>query len=146
MSNQHLGKRNALMREEEQAAYDAMPTITRCAFCDWTHEGTAGEGRAAALQHRSRAHPKLKRAPRKRPPVDVAASKLTRPLAKTDSERHAASQARQRQHRRKNEDLIPEPESEPWHGKLYGYFGKGCRGPKCKGAYRAWYQQRKKAA
>lgn len=40
-------------------ARDAQQVTTRCSIhgCDWTHEGTAADGRAAFLEHRSVDHP-----------------------------------------------------------------------------------------
>lgn len=46
----------------EQAAYDAFPVTVRCALCpEWIFQGTAAEGRTAALAHRKELHPKLTR-------------------------------------------------------------------------------------
>lgn len=36
---------------------DGQSTVSLCAFCDWRHEGTAAEGREAALAHRQEKHP-----------------------------------------------------------------------------------------
>lgn len=38
---------------------DAQPLVTRCGHCDWTHEGTAGDGRTEAHKHRLEQHPEL---------------------------------------------------------------------------------------
>jgi uncharacterized protein YaiL (DUF2058 family) len=61
------GKPAAVIRAEQQAFADAMQTITFCIHCpDWTHTGTALEGREASLKHRRREHPEtLIRKPRK---------------------------------------------------------------------------------
>jgi len=45
------------MRQAHQNWMDEQPITTRCAFCDWTHEGPAGEGRDAARAHREKKHP-----------------------------------------------------------------------------------------
>ena len=34
------------------------PCVTRCCDCDWTHEGSALEGREAHLEHRTVTHGK----------------------------------------------------------------------------------------
>lgn len=36
---------------------DQHPLVTRCAWCDWTHDGTLADGRQAALDHRNAQHP-----------------------------------------------------------------------------------------
>ena len=36
------------MKATHQAWADGQVTTSSCAFCDWTHEGPAGEGREAA--------------------------------------------------------------------------------------------------
>jgi hypothetical protein len=51
------GKSAKDMRAEQQAHVDASPIITRCAFCNWTYEGTALEGRELAKGHRRVHHP-----------------------------------------------------------------------------------------
>lgn len=52
---------NGLSREQlrarEQANTDQQHVITRCAFCNWTYEGTAYEGRELARGHRRVHHP-----------------------------------------------------------------------------------------
>lgn len=60
--NRHIysrstGKSGEQMRADEQAASDAMPLVTRCAFCDKNYAGTAGEGRIWADTHRASEHP-----------------------------------------------------------------------------------------
>jgi hypothetical protein len=45
------------LRETLQAFSDQVLTTSSCAFCDWTHVGTALEGRDAALKHRQKKHP-----------------------------------------------------------------------------------------
>ncbi len=45
------------MRQAHQEWIDAQVISTACAFCSWTHEGPAGEGRAAARVHREKKHP-----------------------------------------------------------------------------------------
>ena len=44
----------------ERAAIDALPVVTRCVFCEWTHEGTRWRSREAAAAHRAGAHPDVK--------------------------------------------------------------------------------------
>lgn len=49
------------MEQERQAT---QPLATSCAFCDWSWEGTVGEGLKKARAHREKKHPetlKLKR-------------------------------------------------------------------------------------
>jgi hypothetical protein len=53
------GKSAKEMRAEYQAHIDASPIITRCAFCNWTYQGTALEGRELAKGHRRVHHPDL---------------------------------------------------------------------------------------
>lgn len=48
------------MNYEYRAALDNTPTRTRCAFCRWTHTGTAAEGRQRAAKHRAIHHPTVK--------------------------------------------------------------------------------------
>lgn len=48
------GKLIGEIAAEERAFYDAQTVTTRCSFCDWAFVGTAADGRAAALEHRSR--------------------------------------------------------------------------------------------
>lgn len=45
------------LQERFDEMRDAAPTTTRCAFCPWTFNGTAAEGRTASLDHRRHAHP-----------------------------------------------------------------------------------------
>jgi hypothetical protein len=54
------------MRAVEEAHRDASLIVTRCAFCPWTYEGTALEGRELAKGHRRVNHPELKPVRRKR--------------------------------------------------------------------------------
>jgi hypothetical protein len=44
------------INEQLREIYDAQPTVTRCALCPWTFEGTAAGGRLAAALHRRDAH------------------------------------------------------------------------------------------
>jgi hypothetical protein len=48
------------------AIRDQMPLTTRCAFCPWTFDGTALQGREQAAQHRLDEHPSLRPARRRR--------------------------------------------------------------------------------
>ena len=52
--------------EEYEARMAALPIIQRCLFCTWVYEGTALQGRTAALAHRLSAHPEIK--PKRRGP------------------------------------------------------------------------------
>jgi hypothetical protein len=54
----------AELREQETAAFDSLPVVTRCMFCPWQWEGSALEGRTIALDHRLTAHPDVR--PRQR--------------------------------------------------------------------------------
>jgi hypothetical protein len=55
------------MRLRHQEWADSQVTTSACAFCDWTFEGTAGEGRERALEHRRAEHPEAcVRKPRRR--------------------------------------------------------------------------------
>jgi hypothetical protein len=60
------GKSKKEMLAEQQAHIDQTPIITRCAFCTWTHEGTALEGREHAQKHRRKHHPEAKPTTRRR--------------------------------------------------------------------------------
>jgi hypothetical protein len=52
------GKPAAVFRAEQQAAADIIQTVTSCLHClDWTHTGTALQGREASLEHRRVQHP-----------------------------------------------------------------------------------------
>jgi hypothetical protein len=66
MSGVGGGKSAKEMTAETRATMDAMPTVTRCAFCPWTYEGTASEGRELAKGHRRVHHPDVKPTRRKR--------------------------------------------------------------------------------
>jgi hypothetical protein len=54
------------MLAEQQAVIDNTPITTRCAFCQWTYEGTALEGRELAKGHRRVHHPDAKQKTRRR--------------------------------------------------------------------------------
>jgi hypothetical protein len=54
------------MKAEHQTAIDNTPITTRCAFCEWTYEGTALEGRELAKGHRRVHHPEAKAKTRRR--------------------------------------------------------------------------------
>lgn len=45
------------MTLREMPFLDARPMTARCLDCDWTHEGTAAEGREAWQVHRGAEHP-----------------------------------------------------------------------------------------
>jgi hypothetical protein len=60
------GKSAKEMRAEHQAHIDASPIITRCAFCKWTYQGTALEGRELAKGHRRVHHPDAQQTRRRR--------------------------------------------------------------------------------
>jgi hypothetical protein len=66
MSGVGGGKSQKDMKAEHQAAIDNTPITTRCAFCTWTHEGTALEGRELAKGHRRVHHPEAKAKTRRR--------------------------------------------------------------------------------
>jgi hypothetical protein len=66
MSGVGGGKSQADMKAEHQAAIDNTPITTRCAFCNWTYEGTALEGRELAKGHRRVHHPDAKQKTRRR--------------------------------------------------------------------------------
>lgn len=57
----HTVKSAKKLDEEERAVYDAQPTITRCAVCDWVFVGTAAEGRNAFLKHAKTKHRRTRR-------------------------------------------------------------------------------------
>jgi hypothetical protein len=61
------GKSAATMKEEQQTWVDNMAITTSCAFCNWTYEGTAYEGRQLAKGHRRIHHPDAVPARRRRP-------------------------------------------------------------------------------
>jgi hypothetical protein len=66
MSGVGGGKSQKDMKAEHQTAIDNTPITTRCAFCPWTHVGTALEGRELARKHRSKEHPHAKQSRRRR--------------------------------------------------------------------------------
>jgi hypothetical protein len=66
MSGVGGGKSQKDMKAEHQAAIDNTPITTLCAFCTWTHEGTALEGREHAQKHRRKHHPEAKPTTRRR--------------------------------------------------------------------------------
>lgn len=72
-------------REEAERLHrawlDAQPLTTRCAFCDWTHTGTAVDGRVAALDHRRAVHPDAGKKRRPRVPGVVGMSPRSTPTA-----------------------------------------------------------------
>ncbi len=47
------------VHDELMAAQDTQATRTRCARCDWTHEGTATDGHEAFTEHRLEQHPEV---------------------------------------------------------------------------------------
>ena len=53
--NQPISRALKLERESR----DSAPMTTRCAHCNWTFLGTAGQGREAAIDHRTLDHPEL---------------------------------------------------------------------------------------
>jgi hypothetical protein len=73
-----VGKSAAEMKAEQQAANDAQPIITRCAFCKWEYAGTALEGRELAKGHRRVHHPDIQVTRRRR-------GSLTRHMISDDS-------------------------------------------------------------
>jgi hypothetical protein len=77
----------ALMLQEFR---DTAPLTSRCAFCGWTHHGTALEGRAAALEHRVDKHPEAAARPR-RPRKRVSWQK--RALRSSNDEKQIAVEA-----------------------------------------------------
>jgi hypothetical protein len=60
------GKSAKEMKADQQDFIDNTPITTRCAFCTWTHEGTALEGRELAKGHRRVHHPEAKAKTRRR--------------------------------------------------------------------------------
>jgi hypothetical protein len=54
------------LHRRERATLDSLPMATSCSVygCDWTHEGTAAEGRDAHADHRLAEHPTAERARR----------------------------------------------------------------------------------
>lgn len=60
------GNSVARMRADEEAFRDNAILTTSCAFCKWSYEGTALEGRELAKGHRRAEHPELKPAKRQR--------------------------------------------------------------------------------
>jgi hypothetical protein len=84
------------MNAEHQAWCDAQPAVTVCAWCDWTFEGSAGDGRDAFVAHRSEAHPDWKpRRVRKRllPKGVIPMVPVKDPDAKAEGKERASSLA-----------------------------------------------------
>ena len=46
-----------VLRARHQEWADSNPARSECLFCNWSHQGTAGECREAALEHRQQEHP-----------------------------------------------------------------------------------------
>jgi hypothetical protein len=67
MSGVGGGKSQKEMKAEQQEAENQQPITTSCAFCTWTYEGTAYEGRELAKGHRRVHHPDAVPARRRRP-------------------------------------------------------------------------------
>lgn len=67
-SRKNLPAASAVQVEEwASARRDAQPQTVRCGLCDWDGaQGTAGECREAALEHRRLAHPETIKPRRKR--------------------------------------------------------------------------------
>jgi hypothetical protein len=103
-------------RRREQAEADARPLVARCFYCYWTFEGTVGEAREQAAEHRRRDHPELAK-------VKTRRKRGPSPRLGSDAERHAASSARQ----------ADAPEHA--HGTRNRYM-VGCRCAACVGAWR----------
>lgn len=77
----HAGKTGTALvkarQEVDRARVDLQPVLARCGLdgCDWSFEGTVGEGRELARQHRERAHPgvrSLTRGERKKKEIEEA--------------------------------------------------------------------------
>lgn len=68
------------------------PTRTACAFCDWSFEGTAIDGRAAFLEHRESAHPEMK-VSRKRKRPQVKGVVAMAPVKDDLAQRHGRARA-----------------------------------------------------
>ncbi len=51
------GSKESEMMQRHRQRMDALPQTTRCAFCDWTYQGTVAEGKEASLEHRRELHP-----------------------------------------------------------------------------------------
>jgi hypothetical protein len=51
------GMSAAEMRERAARWRDEQPQVTLCALCGWRFEGSVGEGREAAREHRLAVHP-----------------------------------------------------------------------------------------
>lgn len=49
----YTGKPGKQIDAEYMARAALTPTVTRCLYCPWTHEGPAADGRAAYQQHRA---------------------------------------------------------------------------------------------
>ena len=47
------------------AERESVVVTSRCAFCDWTQEGTVAETRDAYLAHRTENHPEIQPKPRR---------------------------------------------------------------------------------
>lgn len=89
---------------------DEQPLVTRCAFCPWSFEGTAGEGREAAVEHRAVHAQVISAARRERRSAEVEAkllkerSRVQSPedkrILRTLAERQAPKARQARAHRR----------------------------------------------
>ena len=56
-SSASMGARLAERRREERAEADTRPIRVICGFCEWHQEGSLGECRRAAQEHREAHHP-----------------------------------------------------------------------------------------
>ncbi len=107
-------------RQREQL--DATPLVARCAFCEWTWQGSLADCRQQAVEHRQTAHPGLK------PPKRRSRSQKLAHRAGTDEERREASLLRQ----------AARAEREP-HGTR-GRYALGCTCLPCTDAWTSYHR------
>lgn len=56
---EHRGYTQVEYRQREAERIAAEPLLLRCAFCEWSYQGTVASGPEKAAQHRLEAHPEL---------------------------------------------------------------------------------------
>jgi hypothetical protein len=99
------GKLASEMQAEEVAWRDSQPIVTSCAFCGWSFDGTAVEGRMAALRHREAEHPEAIVKRRRRKGVSSKRSGLRTEAENEQAQRDRAEANRERTEREQAEQL-----------------------------------------
>lgn len=88
------GKSDLTLRIE--AARDEAATVTRCAFCKWSHAGSFASGREAAAAHRASKHPEAAKPRPRRKKVYVGQTEGDREILRAIERNKAKAKPRAR--------------------------------------------------